>query len=113
MEGKERTEDNFKDMRIMERRISYLIGAKLKDTNRIARWNPETASGSKRLEQYLWNTPMERKRVSVIDTSVVIKWFIDEVDSEKAIRLREEYRVREREIVVLFWQISETENHIH
>ena len=51
--------------------------------------------------------------MSVIDTSVVIKWFIDEVDSEKAIRLREEYRVREREIVVLFWQISETENHIH
>lgn len=33
--------------------------------------------------------------MSVLDASVGLKWFVDEVDSEKAIRLREEYRAHE------------------
>jgi len=38
--------------------------------------------------------------MSVLDASVVLKWFIDEKDSEKAVQLREEYEMNEREIVV-------------
>lgn len=38
--------------------------------------------------------------MSVLDASVVLKWFVDEEDSDKAIQLREKYYVGEREIVV-------------
>lgn len=38
--------------------------------------------------------------MSVLDASVVLKWFVDEGSSDKAIQLREEYCAGEREIVV-------------
>jgi len=38
--------------------------------------------------------------MSVLDASVVLKWFVDENDSDKAVRLREEYYFGERDIIV-------------
>jgi len=37
--------------------------------------------------------------MSVLDASVVLKWFVAENDSDKAVRLREEYYLGEREII--------------
>ena len=36
----------------------------------------------------------------VLDASVVLKWFVDEEDSDQALRLREEFYTGEREIVI-------------
>ena len=36
----------------------------------------------------------------VLDASVVVKWFVDEEHSDKALQLREEYYAGEREIIV-------------
>lgn len=38
--------------------------------------------------------------MSILDASVVLKWFVDEEDSDQALRLREEFYRGEREIVV-------------
>ncbi len=38
--------------------------------------------------------------MSVLDSSVVLKWFVNEVDSEAAIRLRDQYVEGLREIFV-------------
>jgi predicted nucleic acid-binding protein len=38
--------------------------------------------------------------VSVLDASVVLKWFVNEADSGQALRLRKEFYAGEREIVV-------------
>jgi len=38
--------------------------------------------------------------VSVLDASVVLKWFVSEADSGQALKLREEFYAAEREIVV-------------
>lgn len=38
--------------------------------------------------------------MSVLDASVVLKWLVDEADSERALRLREEYSYGKEEIVV-------------
>ena len=38
--------------------------------------------------------------MSILDASVVLKWFVDEEDSDQALRLREEFFRGEREIVV-------------
>lgn len=38
--------------------------------------------------------------MSVLDASVVLKWFVDEPDSGRALKLREEFYAGEREIVV-------------
>lgn len=38
--------------------------------------------------------------MSVLDASVVLKWFVDEEDSDQALRLREEFYRRKREIIV-------------
>jgi len=38
--------------------------------------------------------------MSILDASVVLKWFVDEEDSDQALRLREEFNSGEREIVV-------------
>ncbi len=38
--------------------------------------------------------------MSVLDASVILKWFVDERDSDQALRLREEFYRGEREIVV-------------
>jgi len=38
--------------------------------------------------------------MSVLDASVVLKWFVDEENSDRALRLREEFFRGEREIVV-------------
>lgn len=38
--------------------------------------------------------------MSVLDASVVLKWFVNEADSGKALKLREEFHAGEREIVV-------------
>lgn len=38
--------------------------------------------------------------MSILDASVVLKWFVDEENSDKAIQLREEYYAGEREIVI-------------
>jgi len=43
---------------------------------------------------------VERRPVSVLDASVVLKWFVDEYDSDKAAQLKEEYYSGEREIIV-------------
>lgn len=48
--------------------------------------------------------------MSVLDTSVVLKWFVDETDSEKAIRLREEYFANKKEIVVPDFLLLEVAN---
>jgi len=47
--------------------------------------------------------------LSVLDSSVVLKWFIDEVDSGLAIHLRDEYVEGLREIIIpdlLLYEIS-------
>jgi len=52
---------------------------------------------------------MERESLSVLDSSVVLKWFIDEVDSGLAIHLRDEYVEGLREIIIpdlLLYEIS-------
>ncbi len=38
--------------------------------------------------------------MSVLDASVILKWFVNEVDSDRALKLREEFFAGEREIVV-------------
>ena len=38
--------------------------------------------------------------MSVLDASVVLKWFVEEEDSDRALQLREEFYAGEREIVV-------------
>ena len=38
--------------------------------------------------------------MSVLDSSVVLKWFVDEVDSGLAIHLRDEYVEGLREIII-------------
>jgi predicted nucleic acid-binding protein len=38
--------------------------------------------------------------MSVLDASVVLKWFVEEEDSAQALQLREEFYAGEREIVV-------------
>jgi len=38
--------------------------------------------------------------MSVLDASVVLKWFVDEEDSDQALQLRDEFYTGEREIVV-------------
>jgi len=38
--------------------------------------------------------------MSILDASVVLKWFVDEEDRDQALRLREEFYTGEREIVV-------------
>ncbi|MEM4283850.1 MAG: type II toxin-antitoxin system VapC family toxin [Candidatus Caldarchaeum sp.] len=38
--------------------------------------------------------------MSVLDASVILKWFVEEEDSVQALRLREEFYAGEREIVV-------------
>ncbi len=38
--------------------------------------------------------------MSVLDASVVLKWFVNEADSGRALKLREEFYAGEREIVV-------------
>jgi len=38
--------------------------------------------------------------MSVLDASVVLKWFVDEEDSDQSLRLREEFYRRKREIIV-------------
>jgi predicted nucleic acid-binding protein len=38
--------------------------------------------------------------MSVLDASVVLKWFVNEADSTQALKLREEFYAGEREIVV-------------
>lgn len=38
--------------------------------------------------------------MSVLDASVVLKWFVNEADSGQALRLRKEFYAGEREIVV-------------
>jgi predicted nucleic acid-binding protein len=43
---------------------------------------------------------MERGSMSVLDPSVVLKWFVNEADSGQALKLREEFYAGEREIVV-------------
>jgi predicted nucleic acid-binding protein len=53
---------------------------------------------------------MERQGMSVLDASVILKWFIDENDSDKAIRLREEYEANEREIVIPDFLLIEVAN---
>jgi predicted nucleic acid-binding protein len=42
---------------------------------------------------------MERGSMSVLDASVVLKWFVNEADSGLALKLREEFYAGEREIV--------------
>jgi len=52
---------------------------------------------------------MERESLSVLDSSVVLKWFVDEVDSDLAIHLRDEYVEGLREIIIpdlLLYEIS-------
>jgi len=47
--------------------------------------------------------------MSVLDASVVLKWFVNEEDSDKAVRLRKQYYLGEREIVVpdlLLFEVS-------
>jgi len=47
--------------------------------------------------------------MSVLDASVVLKWFVAENDSDKAVRLREEYYLGERDIIVpdlLLFEVS-------
>lgn len=47
--------------------------------------------------------------MSVLDSSVVLKWFVDEVDSDLAIHLRDEYVEGLREIIIpdlLLYEIS-------
>jgi len=34
--------------------------------------------------------------MSVLDASVVLKWFVDEEDSDQALRLREEFYIGEK-----------------
>ena len=48
--------------------------------------------------------------MNVLDASVVLKGFVEEVDSEKAIQLRDEYYAREREIVVPDFLLIEVAN---
>jgi predicted nucleic acid-binding protein len=43
---------------------------------------------------------MEGGSVSVLDASVVLKWFVNEADSGQALKLREEFYAGKREIVV-------------
>lgn len=38
--------------------------------------------------------------MSILDASVVLKWFVNEADSGQALRLREEFYAGEREIVI-------------
>jgi len=38
--------------------------------------------------------------MSVLDASVVLKWFVDEGDSDQALRLREEFYRGKREIII-------------
>jgi len=38
--------------------------------------------------------------MSILDASVVLKWFVDEEDSDQALRLRDEFYTGKREIVV-------------
>jgi len=38
--------------------------------------------------------------MSILEVSVVLKWFVDEEDSDQALRLREEFYTGKREIVV-------------
>ncbi|MEW6447655.1 MAG: type II toxin-antitoxin system VapC family toxin [Bacillota bacterium] len=38
--------------------------------------------------------------MSVLDASVILKWFINEEDSDQALRLREEFYSGKRDIVV-------------
>ena len=38
--------------------------------------------------------------MSVLDASVVLKWFVDEEDSSQALNLRKEFYAGKREIVV-------------
>lgn len=38
--------------------------------------------------------------MSILDASVVLKWFVKETDSDQAIQLRREFLNREREIIV-------------
>jgi len=47
--------------------------------------------------------------MSVLDASVVLKWFVAENDSDKAVWLREEYYLGERDIIVpdlLLFEVS-------
>jgi len=48
--------------------------------------------------------------MSVLDASVILKWFVDERDSEQALLLREEFYRGEREIVVPDLLLYETAN---
>ena len=38
--------------------------------------------------------------MSILDASVVLKWFVNEADSGQAVKLREEFYAGEREIVI-------------
>jgi len=38
--------------------------------------------------------------MSILDASVVLKWFVNEADSGQALKLREEFYAGKREIVV-------------
>jgi len=47
--------------------------------------------------------------MSILDASVVLKWFVNEADSGQALKLREDFYAGKREIVVpdlLFFEIA-------